>query len=257
MIDNGSPFAGAKRRIIHCAHHRAGTAWFTLILRDIAKEYGLRFAQRERFSPVALEADITVDSHSSINLRELSNYVGSHVVRDPRDMVVSAYFYHLMCREEWVYEPREEFSGRNYQEELNRLPQEEGLLLEMERMNASDFEEMRCWDYHNPNIVELKFENTVSAERETFEKLFKSYGFTPEAVKTCGEIVLRHNKGAALRRIERIQALAAVRSPTPTHFRPHETKDWRSVFTKAHTARAKDLVGDLLIQTGYENSVNW
>lgn len=257
MNDKGAPFAGAKKRIIHCAHHRAGTVWFRRVLRDVAQTYGLRFAERGRFGPVALGADITVDLHSSINLDPLSNYVGSHLVRDPRDMVASAYFYHLTSREEWVFEPRQEYAGRSYQEELNRLPREEGLLLEMERMNASDFVEMRRWDYDNPNIIELKFENFVGGEREMFEKLFTSYGFTAEAVERCCEIAGRYGKKAALSRIERITALAGGNEPTPTHFRSSENQDWRSTFSVSHRQRAQALFGDLLIQLGYEADAQW
>eukprot|EP00899_Mesostigma_viride_P028874 jgi/Mesvir1/9171/Mv06911-RA.1 len=52
-------------------------------------------------------------------------------VRDPRDLVVSGYFYHLAANEAWLLEPKEWFDGLSYQEYLQSVPKEQGLHEEM------------------------------------------------------------------------------------------------------------------------------
>lgn len=37
-------------------------------------------------------------------------------VRDPRDVVVSGYFYHRTTKEPWVLQPRPEYRRKSYQE---------------------------------------------------------------------------------------------------------------------------------------------
>lgn len=41
-------------------------------------------------------------------------------VRDPRDIAVSAYFYHKVSSESWLHMPRAEFDGRSLQQ-VHRL----------------------------------------------------------------------------------------------------------------------------------------
>ena len=37
-------------------------------------------------------------------------------VRDPRDIIVSGYFYHMTTHEPWVHQPRSDYGGKSYQE---------------------------------------------------------------------------------------------------------------------------------------------
>lgn len=43
---------------------------------------------------------------------------GIHVVRDPRDLLISAARFHLVSEEQWLHEPMAEFSGLTYQQKL-------------------------------------------------------------------------------------------------------------------------------------------
>ena len=44
--------------------------------------------------------------------------VGIHIVRDPRDMLLSAVRFHLVSDEQWLHEPSEKFGGLTYQQQL-------------------------------------------------------------------------------------------------------------------------------------------
>ena len=85
---------------------------------------------------------------------EKRNYKAFHVIRDPRDIVVSGYFSHGKSHPVHpVYNPW----LKNYKEKLNSLDKDQGLLLELEYCKTY-FKRMYEWDYKNPNIYETKFE---------------------------------------------------------------------------------------------------
>ena len=67
------------------------------------------------------------------------------MVRDPRDMVISGYFYHKWTTERWVRMPgrmdgkdwgRSDWKGWTYHDILNSVDQEEGLAIEIHRASA-------------------------------------------------------------------------------------------------------------------------
>ena len=89
-----TPYKSEKKYlIIHCCHHKVGTTWFTNIFRAIGNEYGLPFNINDK-SLIPKGPSLFIDDHSKIDLRELTRpYKGSHMIRDPRDIVVSGYHY--------------------------------------------------------------------------------------------------------------------------------------------------------------------
>ena len=48
------------------------------------------------------------------------------MIRDPRDCVVSGYFYHLWTNEAWAHQPQDLFNGLSYQQHLNRSARKMG-----------------------------------------------------------------------------------------------------------------------------------
>ena len=96
-------------------------------------------------------------------------------------MIVSGYFYHLWTGESWANLPRAEYRGRSYKEYLNSLDVDEGLAQEIRRV---DFwvPHMAAWDYSNPRIYEMRYEDLILNEQKYFAEMFRHYGFTDEAV---------------------------------------------------------------------------
>lgn len=64
-------------------------------------------------------------------------YVGLHIIRNPRDVVVFGYFYHLGCYEKWALQTQERSNNKSYKDYLKSLPQQEGILFEMN--NTADY----------------------------------------------------------------------------------------------------------------------
>src|SRR5580658_2077812 len=94
-----TPFgAGGPTVLVHCAHHKVGTVWFQRVLSTMAGYYGLRFTEvpasygRTR-SPLATPGSnvVVYDRANDFRPEDLADdgYRGSHLIRDPRDVVVS------------------------------------------------------------------------------------------------------------------------------------------------------------------------
>lgn len=239
----GWPFDGRGRRrpIVHCCHHKVGTVWFQRVLLNVARAYGLSFYAGPH-GGVLPRADIVVDRNSRLNLAPLPPFRGSHMIRDPRDVIVSGYFYHLRTDEPFVNKPRDDLEGRTYRETLQGLEREAGLCLEMSRAQRSTFRAMRSWDYHNPSFLELRYEDFIADESASFARLFRHYGFREDAIARAQRIASRFSR---------------TRVRRGAHIRSGEPGEWREHFTPALRDAFKEQYGDLLIRLGYERDNDW
>jgi hypothetical protein len=236
--------------VVHCSYHKVGTVWFKRILHAVARHHGLNFEVVGPDSAPSPLTDIFLQRKSKIDLGNLPSYRGSHIVRDPRDIVVSAYKYHLWTSEALVHEPRTEFGERSYQQELLRLNESDGLALEIERC-APQFADMSQWDYTNPNISEVRFEDVRSDEQSEFARIFRHYGFTEEVVARSLSFVEYFSFNKSKQRQE-------ARGHTgPSHLRSAIPGEWEEVLEPRHKDRIKELCGEFLIHRGYEADLNW
>lgn len=155
-----------------------------------------------RVKPLARIMICSSDTECSLGLAKLTN-PASHFIRDPRDMVVSGYYYHLRCIEHWVIDPNfpwHQLDGfhrklpkrMSYQEFLKTLDRESGMILELIRYQDS-FRHMLEWDYQNPCVMEMKYEDIIGHEGECFERLFKHYGFDTQIACKAAEIAEWHS----------------------------------------------------------------
>ena len=239
----------SENLIVHCCYHKVGTAWFIRVLRAISRYYGLKFQQCTQ-SELQRDTDIFLEYMSRVDVAKLPNYVGSHMIRDPRDIIISAYFYHLWTKEEWAHIPRHSLNNLTYQEHLNSLNKEEGLLAEMEGTSKEVIEEMSQWNYDNPNFIEFKYEDIIVNESEIFSKIFQHYQFSQEAIENCIKIANRFSfKNKSNRQKGTIK-------PT-SHLRSGRIGEWQEVFNQHHKRRFKELFGNTLIKLGYETDNNW
>ena len=238
-----------KKLIVHCCYHKVGTAWFIRVLRQIARYYGLNF-QSCLQSELKRNTDIFMEYSSHLDIDKLPDYVGSHIIRDPRDIVISAYFYHLWTKEEWAHIPRKSLKNLSYQEYLNLLNQEEGLLAEMRGTSKEIIEDMSRWDYNNPDFFEFKYEDIIRNEEKVFYQIFKHYNFTEKAIRNCISIAEKFNfKNQRKRKFEIIKQ--------NSHLRSGKIGEWQELFTEDHKQQFKELFGDTLIKLGYESSNDW
>ena len=148
--------------LAYFGHHKCASTWIHSILDVVCTDAGWKLAYLYDESSFGEDlggyvAREGIDFVSYVNadpayIRSLPAYRGFHVVRDPRDLVVSAYFSHKHS-----HPTRDWPELVAHRETLNRVSQDAGLLLEME-FNREYLEEMAAWDYGQEHVLELRQE---------------------------------------------------------------------------------------------------
>jgi hypothetical protein len=217
------------------------------------------------------------DSEAVSLLEQRGEYHGFHVIRDPRDVLVSAYFSHLYSHPihfdgSWIAEARQQLSA---------LPDiESGLLLEME-YDAPIFAAMGGWNYANPRVYETRYETLIADPLKEFARMLQAVGISTPRLDCAALAALALDLWRrraqqrplperatlpmpVLRRIVAANAFARKaggRRPGEEDARHHYRKgvagDWRTYFTPRIIAAFKERYGDLLIGLGYERSRDW
>ncbi|NJL82057.1 MAG: sulfotransferase domain-containing protein [Chloroflexaceae bacterium] len=246
-----NPFANPRKQklIIHCSHHKAGTVWFSNVLKEVANQFGLQF-QYCRQEKLYLTTEIFLEDHSCLDFEKLPPHRGSHIIRDPRDMIISGYFYHLWTHEKWANIPRQKYGDRSYKDYLNSLDLEAGILAEIKRAINGGIKEMSIWDYTDPNFINIKYEDLVKNEREIFSSIFRHYGFHERAIAQSLEIVDYYS-------FKNVKKREAKENFKKSHLRSGRSGEWRELFTDAHKAYFKEHCGDILLKLGYETNYDW
>jgi len=239
-----SPFPNDRPLVVHCSHHKTGTVWLFNVLRVLAARHGLRVFQPHK-GPAAL-----VDRHVDIALYEGRSTVdrmnfggravrGSHMVRDPRDVAVSSYFYHLRGAELWNQIPLERFGGRTYHEVLQSLSTRDGLLMEIQRLGTYVYPGMANWDYHQGDFLEMRYEELWSDEPTGFRALFRFYGFSPAVVESSVHLALE------------LTARTRTGPGRIAHVRSGRPGEWREHLEPVHLDAIEQVAPGLIAQLGY------
>lgn len=270
-------------------HHKCATRWVNGILRPVCREMGLR--HKVVWDPGMFANDLAawveqneVDFLSYTNadyrrVKELKKVRGFHVVRDPRDICVSAYFSHLKSHEtkNWP-----ELVA--HRQKLQTLSKEEGLLLDMEFV-AGFIEEMDSWDYNDSNFLQVRMERLTADPYRQMLKIFDFMGILDRRRYTA-RLSLLH---ALSRRLQRVsqgrfsinglsQHLPAERllgiiwendfasksggrrpgeEDQTSHYRKGVPGDWRNHFREEHIHYFKEHYNSLLLKLGYEDDPDW
>lgn len=233
-------------KILLATHHKTGTVWFNSIFGTICKNYSLDFYKGEQKN-LPDQFDVFTQDHSCIDFDLFSwPYRGVHIVRDPRDIIVSGCFYHQKSEESWLHRQRDEFDGMTYQEKINSIEQfDDQLLFEMEHSARRTIIDMTNWDYENPNFFEIKYENLIKdVDLILFHEIFTFLGFPGRAIPDL--LTIAYNK-----------SLFSGRKKKSKHVRSGKSKQWKQYFKQCHKDRFLELFGDILIQLGYEQDNDW
>jgi hypothetical protein len=243
--------------LAYFGHHRCGTQWIASIVEDVCDAAGLitvRHETSKRFQGniISYRQDNPFDFWCYINadyrfVRGL-DVRGFHVVRDPRDVIVSGYFSHLMSHPVGDRWPQ----LRGYRSLLQSLSKDEGILREME-FSGPTLHAMLAWDPSTPGIREIHFEGLIQNSEDRFCEVLEELGVLPNRVS---ETVVREIVGQ-----HAFQCMSGGRQPgeenAAHHFRKGVPGDWRNHFKASHIDHFKKLFNPLLIKLGYETNESW
>lgn len=277
-------------------HHKCASAWGELLCGEVCRELHRRFAVV--FEPGMFDRDLArFVNERGIEFLAYSNadyqYVrqlpldrvrGFHLVRDPRDIVVSAYFSHRNSHPTGAWP---ELVA--HRDALRGCSKEEGLFLELD-FRAQQFQEMRSWRDHEPapNVRLVRMEELTADPYRGALDLMSFLGLVDEGRYSPSKRVfylfckvfrrLEFFTGQRVRfpiapgrlPAERLlgivwendfQRKAGGRKPGQedpnSHYRKGVPGDWRHHFTAEHVRVFKERYGDLVLDYGYETSDTW
>ncbi len=270
--------------VFHITHWRAGSQWVAEILKHVAPDryvawdivdprgtkgygtptfftkplkpgriYGTVYLSQERFrSLVAGFFWRTREAYQIYPLRALTNWWNFGVrrkptrqflvIRDLRDTLVSLYFSTKYSHE---LSPSVMVERRS---KLNALSEEEGLIYALDAMLYAAALIQSSW-LGASDVLHLKYEDALGNEYAFFEKLldYCQVQFDPERLA----FIVRHNvfEAATGRKRGEEDVLA--------HLRKGIAGDWRNHFTDRVKSEFKRRYGQVLIDTGYEQGLDW
>ena len=247
-------------------HHKCASQWIRSVISDVCSLLGLKLANvsgpgkfKKDLNAFVLEKGMDFLTYTNANfsfISKLDNFKGFHVIRDPRDIVVSAYFSHRYSHstDKWP-------ELIEHREKLQRVPFEEGLCVEMD-MRKKQFDIMYDWDYSCSNILELKMEDLISDSEAVFRNVFGFLGLLNQDTETIsrGKAVSVEQLSSIIDR-QQFARKSGGRNPGEenlnNHYRKGISGDWRNHFAPEHIEYFKSKYNDLLLKLGYESDKDW
>jgi hypothetical protein len=265
---------------VYFGHHRCATLWTNSVILAVCRELGLRFDHSAEYGKMPdgfHEADFF--AHINADMRVVKqldgvDYRAFHVIRDPRDILISSYFSDRYSHP--VYS--DEFA--RFRVVLNSVDFDEGLGLELDRREA-EFTGIAGWDYANPRVYETCFEDLTTHPYDEFLKAFRFLGLSiPDAGSASLVALFKLASTKVLRRIDvhvranglppqwlrvilrrnSFQRRAKRRKGQEDqqhHYRKGVSGDWSSYLTGENKTLFKERWGQLLIDLGYETDLDW
>ena len=243
-----------NRCAVVATHHKTGTVWMSKVFNAVAQRLAvplLTLNNRVALSgPVPMPA-IIFNDHSDFRgaewLLQDSNTRIFHLIRDPRDVIISAMHYHRTAKEPWLHKPRQKLGGMTYQQKLNSLPDERARLIwEMDNSGGRTINAMKAWDYSLKTCCEMKYEDLMNdIDGIEFARVASHLGFADEEVAICQEEFRKRSLFSRKRKFE------------STHVRSGKSRQWESVYGIGLAEIFVEKFGTALIDLGYEPDHSW
>ncbi len=266
-------------------HHKCGTSWIGEVLQRLCLDLGLSNWGTDNPGPFPATGITGWAEANRIDVVTFTNaeaswipsrpaFRGFHVVRDPRDMCVSAYYSHRNSHPTDGWPELEQVRAH-----LRRVDPDEGLAFEIEYLHPT-FEAMESWDYRHPDILELSFETLIAEPVERWIEILEFLGLAgsvshaeeegerpPPRRHVIGEKVRRRLgfppsgrtlSPAHVRAVVEHHSFAVMsggrrpgESDPSSHYRIGVAGQWRSWFTPAHAELFRRRYPSLLGALGY------
>lgn len=259
------------RQLICFSYHKTGTSLFLHIMSKVCSELGLTLANHYGMVPrVDPESDVVLLPHSLVGRPPERPYRAIRLIRDPRDIWVSGYLYHLRTDEEWCVNadldptppigwPKVDYSvqyqdeswkcryldglqGRSYQDNLRCRSRAEGLEFELAGYTNWTLGAMRLWRRNGIAAMDVKLEDVVANFDRTLSGVFRYFGFNSEQVEAALKVSETED-------IQRMDDTAIANRP---QIYSRTISKWRDILSPKQIAEFERCHGDLIQSLGYE-----
>jgi len=244
-----------KYNVVVATHHKTGTVWMDGVFKAIAHDLGVQYVDfRSQYGRLdeALRGPFILLNYDS-NFREHAHLLNRddvrvlHLVRDPRDVLISAMHYHKKSAESWLHEPVPGYNDVTYQRSLKALPTKfDQYLFEMEHSTASTLRDVLNWRYDRANCFEARYEDLRQDVQLTYWRRISGFlGFDEsEQEMSC----LRFWQNSLFGGLSRL-GNKHVRSGDVAQWKREFTRDLGQAFLKRFPGALQSL--------GYEPNNSW
>lgn len=244
-----------KQNIVVATHHKTGTVWMSTVFKAIARRLDVNYvdfwSHYGRLDRV-LKTPFILLNHNSMFLRHANALRGEdvrilHVIRDPRDVLISAMHYHKKAGEPWLHERVSGSKDAPYQQKLNSLATlHEQYMFELENATGNTIEAMLDWQYDRPNCLEVRYED-LWADRSLslWSDIVSFLGFEGSELEVCRQCFWEHSLFGKASRANR------------RHARSGEVAQWKREFTPELAHDFLYRFPDALQTLGYESDDQW
>ena len=203
----------------------------------------------DHFSQLVGNYTIASVSGHTIDLDRYDDIRVVRFIRDPRDLLISGYFYHQRGKERWCHLPDPTDRdltivrgrvpaglkpGESFMDFMNRVPLAEGLLAEMQ-FRSLHYQSMLEWP-DDPRVRVYRYEDIMGYETEVFADIARFFGLPWRIQLHAKRYARRYRAGG--------KHLGA-------HIRNAKFGQWREHFTpEVETAFEREF-GALLDRYGY------
>ena len=281
-----------RKLLAYFGHHRSASTLMLNIIKEVCNYAGLRHAHfhspkmwgyKDGFTLDKASRERRLDFVSYISadlnyLGDLACFRGVHLIRDPRDIVISAYFAHRYSHPTHYWPELAQFRPV-----LESLPRDEGILenikftaqLPNDGWNVNLFDTMKEWNYKAANIMEVRFEDFVKDPYQSIMEMFEFLGLIrssePHHLISLRDVI-QNRLPRWFRAIppwvlltivyrNRFAKLADGRkqgeADEKSHYRKGTPGDWRNYFNEQHKQYFKEHYNDLLVKLCYESGYDW
>jgi hypothetical protein len=200
------------------SHHKCASRWAISYFKEIARLNARSFFHSDYSIDVAkIDSDLAFFGNSSYDRASENNLVGLHFVRNPLNLIVSAYFSHLKTHPEDGWE-----NLTTQRALLKAVNRNDGLHLTTLFLDRSDINAgaigplfaMRSWNYDDPRFLTVRVEDIVAAPSQTMRKL-----------PAFADLALPQDAGFCFEAISGGRVLGQI--DENSHYRSGDANEWK------------------------------
>ncbi len=232
------------RRIL-ATHHKVMTTYFSAVLRALAFKYRLKLEIGDADPTGLPDYDFYLSHNSRFDPQNLTDQRCVALVRDPRDVIVSGYFYHLWTTEAWA---NTRWDGNpSWTEQLNAVPKETGLMMEMRKFHNEHADILRRWGTSGKdNVLLVRYEDLMGPDKA------RSEGAIVQHFQLDEDMAADMHRALRLFSFENRTGRKVGNVASESHLRGGAPGGWKEHFTQAHHQFFEENLADLLALYDYK-----
>ena len=244
-----------KYSVIVATHHKTGTVWMDGVFKAIADDVGAKYidfrSEYARLDEVLEEPFILFNYDSEFrdyaHILDREDVRIMHLIRDPRDVLISAMHYHKKSTESWLHTPVPGYNNVTYQRRLRELKTRfEQYVFEMEHSTAGTLRGMLAWKYDRANCFEARYEGLrQDLDLACWTRIAEFLGFDETERQSCRLRFWQNSLFGGLPRLGN------------KHVRSGDIGQWKREFDRDLAYSFIDHFPDVLQTLGYEPDNKW